>query len=53
MGTAGGIIIANIYYNQPILKDIGDSIHVTETAISKIAMLSQLGFGLGLFSCSL
>jgi predicted MFS family arabinose efflux permease len=49
MGTAGGIIIANIYYNQPILKDIGDSIQVSETAIGKIAMLTQLGFGLGLF----
>jgi MFS family permease len=49
MGTAGGIIIANIYYNQPILKNIGDSIQVSEIAIGKIAMLSQLGFGLGLF----
>lgn len=49
MGTAGGILIANIYYNQPILKDIGDSIQVSEAAIGKIAMLSQLGFGIGLF----
>ena len=49
MAVSGGILIANIYYNQPILKEIGNSINVSEAAIGKIAMLSQLGFGLGMF----
>lgn len=49
MAVAGGVIIANIYYNQPILKEIGASINAGEAAIGKIAMLSQLGFGLGMF----
>ncbi|HEY4108228.1 MFS transporter [Puia sp.] len=49
MAVSGGILIANIYYNQPILKEIATSLNVGETAIGKIAMLSQLGFGLGMF----
>ncbi len=49
MAVAGGVIIANIYYNQPILEEIGTSIGAGEAAIGKIAMLSQLGFGLGMF----
>ena len=49
MAVSGGIIIANIYYNQPILKEIGLSLNASEAAIGKISMLSQLGFGLGMF----
>ncbi|OQP40754.1 MFS transporter [Niastella yeongjuensis] len=49
MATAGGVIIANLYYNQPILKEIGLSLHANEAAIGKISMLTQLGFGLGMF----
>jgi predicted MFS family arabinose efflux permease len=49
MAISGGVLIANIYYNQPILKEIGTSIKASEAAIGKIAMLSQLGFGLGMF----
>ncbi|ACU63528.1 MFS transporter [Chitinophaga pinensis] len=49
MAISGGVMIANIYYNQPILKEIGASINTSEAAIGRIAMLSQLGFGLGMF----
>ncbi|MBO9202837.1 MULTISPECIES: MFS transporter [Niastella] len=49
MAVSAGIIIANIYYNQPILKDIAVSINVSEAAIGKISMLTQLGFGVGMF----
>ena len=49
MAVSSGIIIANIYYNQPILKEIGVSIQAGEAAIGKIAMLAQLGFGVGMF----
>lgn len=49
MAAAAGVIVANIYYNQPILKEIALSLQVSESQIGKISMLSQLGYGLGMF----
>ena len=49
MAVSAGIVVANIYYNQPILKEIASSIKASENEIGKIAMLSQLGYGLGMF----
>lgn len=49
MAVAAGVIVANIYYNQPILKEIGEAVGATENEIGKVAMLSQLGYGLGMF----
>ncbi len=49
MATAAGVSVANIYFNQPILKDIATSLHVNETEVGSIAVLSQAGYGLGLF----
>lgn len=49
MAVAAGVIVANIYYNQPILKEIALSLQVSESQIGKISMLSQLGYGLGMF----
>lgn len=49
MAVSAGVIVANIYYNQPILQAIALSLEVTETQIGKISMLSQLGYGLGMF----
>lgn len=49
MAVAAGASVANIYYNQPILKDIALSLNVTESKAGTISMLSQIGYGLGLF----
>lgn len=49
MAFAAGVLIANLYYNQPILKDIAAAIHVSDAKIGKISMLTQLGYGLGMF----
>lgn len=49
MTLSTGFIVANIYYNQPLLHLIGTEFKVTETAVSKIAMLTQLGYAFGLF----
>lgn len=49
MSVTAGISVANIYYNQPILKEIGSTFHASETQTGYISMLSQIGYGLGLF----
>lgn len=49
MAVAAGVAVANIYYNQPILKEIAVSFHATEGQVGLISMLSQIGYGLGLF----
>ncbi|RFZ90734.1 MFS transporter [Mucilaginibacter conchicola] len=49
MAIAAGVTVANIYYNQPILKDIGESVHATGAEIGKVSMFAQLGYGLGMF----
>jgi predicted MFS family arabinose efflux permease len=49
MAVSAGIIVANIYYNQPILKEMGIAVNTSESVIGRIAMLSQLGYGLGMF----
>jgi predicted MFS family arabinose efflux permease len=49
MAIAAGVSVANIYYNQPILKEIALSFKVTENQAGTISMLSQIGYGIGLF----
>lgn len=49
MAIAAGVIVANVYYNQPILNQIGLAFHTTESKIGKMSMLAQLGYGLGMF----
>lgn len=49
MAVAAGITVANIYYNQPILKEMALSLHATDTEIGRVSMFSQLGYGLGMF----
>jgi predicted MFS family arabinose efflux permease len=49
MSVAAGICVANIYYNQPILKDIALNFKVTESHAGIISVLAQAGYGLGLF----
>jgi predicted MFS family arabinose efflux permease len=49
MAVAAGITVANIYYNQPILKEMAISLHASDTEIGRVSMFSQLGYGLGMF----
>ncbi|CDS93381.1 MFS transporter [Sphingobacterium faecium] len=49
MAFSAGTIVANVYYSQPILKDIADTLGKPEESVGKIAMLAQLGYGLGMF----
>jgi len=49
MAAAAGASVANIYYNQPILKDIAAAFKTNETQVGAISVLAQSGYGLGLF----
>lgn len=49
MSFSAGTIVANVYYSQPILKNIAESLGKSENAVGKIAVLAQLGYGLGMF----
>jgi predicted MFS family arabinose efflux permease len=47
MAVACGLGIANVYYNQPLLGQIGRTFHVSPTQIGSIPMLAQGGFAAG------
>lgn len=49
MAIAAGVCVANIYYNQPVLKDIARSLGTTEANVGLISVLAQAGYGFGLF----
>lgn len=49
MAAACGMAVANLYYNQPLLPQIGRSIEATERQLGLLPMLTQAGFALGVF----
>lgn len=49
MAVTGGVCVANIYYNQPILREISTTFHATEREAGLTSVLAQAGYGLGLF----
>ncbi|UOQ54984.1 MFS transporter [Hymenobacter cellulosivorans] len=49
MAIACGLVVANIYYNQPLLADIGRTFRLTDSQASLVATLTQVGYTLGLF----
>ncbi len=48
MSISAGLIVANLYYNQPLLNLIADTYGVTESAVSNVALSTQLGYAFGL-----
>ncbi|WEK21627.1 MAG: MFS transporter [Candidatus Pedobacter colombiensis] len=48
MTITTGVVVGNNYYNQPLLGLMAKDFRVTESQISIIAMLTQIGFALGL-----
>lgn len=48
MAGAAGLSVASIYYNQPMLGILAQEFHVDAAAISWIAVLTQVGYALGL-----
>jgi predicted MFS family arabinose efflux permease len=48
MAAGTGVIVANIYYMQPLLADIARNFNLTVTKVGLIAMLTQVGTALGM-----
>ncbi|MDN6640628.1 MAG: MFS transporter [Tetragenococcus sp.] len=43
-----GVVVANMYYVQPIGTQVAESFQVSTSAIGSVTMLTQLGYALGL-----
>lgn len=48
MTIATGMVVANIYYNQPLLADISKDFKVSEAQGGMLAMLTQSGYAAGM-----
>lgn len=48
MAVTTGLVVANNYYNQPMLGLMADSLGVSEFEISNVPMLTQIGYAVGL-----
>jgi predicted MFS family arabinose efflux permease len=49
MAITVGVIVANIYYIQPLLAEIAQTFGLPVTQVGTVAMLSQAGTALGMF----
>ena len=48
MAIGTGLVVANNYYNQPLLGVIAKELGESESATSKVAMFTQMGYAAGL-----
>jgi len=48
MSVTAGLVVANNYYNQPLLNQIAATFDVSESAVSNVALSTQLGYAFGL-----
>jgi len=48
MAIATGLIVANLYYNQPLLDDIARTFHVGSSKAGQVGALTQLGYATGM-----
>lgn len=49
MAATAGIVVANVYYSQPILNAIALHFKISTEKAGSISVLSQIGYGIGLF----
>lgn len=49
MTVGAGLVVANNYYNQPLLGEIARDMNISESLANNIAMLTQIGYAIGLF----
>jgi len=48
MAAGAGLVVANNYYNQPLLNLMAKTFSVTEAQVSNIPLATQLGYAFGL-----
>jgi predicted MFS family arabinose efflux permease len=48
MALTCGLVVANIYYNQPLLGEIARTFSIPESQASLVATITQVGYTLGL-----
>jgi MFS family permease len=48
MAATAGLVVANIYYNQPILNNIAATFEVGPAAVAWLSTATQLGYAAGL-----
>ncbi|PRP66651.1 MFS transporter [Nonlabens agnitus] len=48
MSISAGLVVANIYYNQPLLNLISQNLGVSQASASNVALATQLGYAAGL-----
>jgi predicted MFS family arabinose efflux permease len=49
MTITTGFVVANLYYNQPLLNDMANTYHVSTAKVGQVSMLTQIGYALGMF----
>lgn len=49
MATTAGMGVANLYYNQPLLADIGQTFDANAHQTGNITMFTQIGYAVGMF----
>lgn len=48
MTVTTGLVVANIYYNQPLLSDIAHTFNISNAQAGRVSMFTQLGYAAGL-----
>ncbi|WP_448702834.1 MFS transporter [Mucilaginibacter sp. AW1-3] len=48
MTIATGLVVANLYYNQPLLGQISATFHISEDKAQLVSMLTQMGYATGM-----
>lgn len=48
LASGAGLAVASIYYSQPLLGSLGDSLHASPAQVGLIPTLTQLGYALGI-----
>lgn len=49
MTITTGLVVANLYYNQPLLEDMAQTFSVSNGKVGQLSMLTQLGYAAGIF----